>query len=60
MYNQPFDYFLGFPLDVGNVGRLDMDSTGILLFTNNTQVAHFARDPLSGFFLFSNFFYSCI
>jgi 23S rRNA-/tRNA-specific pseudouridylate synthase len=34
-----------FPIDCGLVGRLDIDTSGIMMFTNDQRLADAVRDP---------------
>eukprot|EP00596_Hydrurales_sp_CCMP1899_P007572 CAMPEP_0119039856 /NCGR_PEP_ID=MMETSP1177-20130426/9585_1 /TAXON_ID=2985 /ORGANISM="Ochromonas sp, Strain CCMP1899" /LENGTH=189 /DNA_ID=CAMNT_0007004285 /DNA_START=61 /DNA_END=631 /DNA_ORIENTATION=+ len=35
----------GFPIDCGLVGRLDLETSGIMVFSNDTRLANAIRDP---------------
>jgi len=39
------DYFLSIPRDIYPVGRLDYDSEGLLLLTNDKQLTHYLLEP---------------
>jgi pseudouridine synthase len=43
-----YDFLKKVPVHVIPVGRLDLASTGLLLFTNNTRLADWLTDPANG------------